>query len=345
MLGGGQFQEPRVGVPKSHRNNHNGGHSAEAGGPWPKGIGAASLPADAEEAEVGVSIWIAGPSGWVQRSVKDLDEVQAAVQSIWGFGVADYWLVVEGRSWGGAGSLLEGGMHVQVRLRGVGGAGDGGVDQQNNGGGEMPTLERMMEMMRLQGEQMKLLAASTVGLREEVEELRRGAAVKNKGGGTQRGGDPSSHNLGREVPRAVPPSASVDGGAVQVAQGTPGVPGARCGRGGGGVWRGLKRVGRGGTAGWSLPIPRMGGPPGIGSPGGFGWGWSGTRGDMGPNGGIRSVRVRQGLVVRGGGELVGGGGFLLPPLRRYGARLVARIHKLAVRCLLSKVPRSSRCSL
>ena len=28
-----------------------------------------------------------------------------------------------------------------------------------------------------------LLAASTVGLREEVEELRRGAAVKNKGGG------------------------------------------------------------------------------------------------------------------------------------------------------------------
>ena len=61
-VGGGQFQEPRVGVPRSHRNNHNGGHSAEAEGPWPKGIGAASLPADAEEAEVGVSIWIAGPS-------------------------------------------------------------------------------------------------------------------------------------------------------------------------------------------------------------------------------------------------------------------------------------------
>ena len=57
------------------------------------------------------------------------------------------------------------------------------MDEQNNGGGEVPTLERMMEMMRLQGEQMKLLAASTVGLREEVEELRRGAAaVKNKGG-------------------------------------------------------------------------------------------------------------------------------------------------------------------
>ena len=151
-------------------------------GPWPKGIWAYSLPADAEEAEVGVSIWIVGPSGWVQRLVKDLDEVQTAVQSIWGLGVADYWLVVEGRSWGGAGSLLEGGMHVQVRLRGVGGAGEGGVDQQNNGGGEMPTAERMMEMMRLRGEQMKLLAASTVGLREEVEELRRGAAVKNKGG-------------------------------------------------------------------------------------------------------------------------------------------------------------------
>ena len=62
MFGGGQFQEPRVGVPRSHRNNHNGGHSAEAGGPWPKGIGAASLPADAAEAEVGVSTWIAGVS-------------------------------------------------------------------------------------------------------------------------------------------------------------------------------------------------------------------------------------------------------------------------------------------
>ena len=152
-VGGGQFQEPRVGVPRSHRNNHNGGHSAEAGGPGPKGIGGASLPADVEEAEVGVSIWIAGPSGWVQRSVKDLDEVRTAVQSIWGFGVADYSLVVEGRSWGGAGSLLEGGMHVQSPLRGVGGAGDGGMDQHNNGGGEMPTLERMMEMMRLQSEQ------------------------------------------------------------------------------------------------------------------------------------------------------------------------------------------------
>ena len=75
---------------------------------------------------MGVGIWIAGPSGWVKRSVKGLDEVQTAVQSIWGFGVADYWLVVEGRPWGGAGSLLEGAMHVQVRLRGVGGAGDGG---------------------------------------------------------------------------------------------------------------------------------------------------------------------------------------------------------------------------
>ena len=62
MLGGGQFQETRVGVPRSHRNNHNGGHSAEAGGPWPKGIGAASLPADAADAEVGVSTWITGVS-------------------------------------------------------------------------------------------------------------------------------------------------------------------------------------------------------------------------------------------------------------------------------------------
>ena len=98
---GEQFREPRVGAPRSHRQNHSGGHSAEAGGPWPKGIGAASLPTDAEGSEVGVGIWMAGPSGWVQRSVKDLDEVQTAVQSIWGFGVADYWLVVEGRPWGG----------------------------------------------------------------------------------------------------------------------------------------------------------------------------------------------------------------------------------------------------
>ena len=139
---------------------------------------------------MGVGIWIAGPSGWLQRSVKDLDEVQTTVQSIWGFGVADYWLVVEGRPWGGAGSLLEGGDARPVPPEGVGGPGEGGVDEQNNRGGEVPTLVRMMEMMRLRREQMKLLAASASGLRDEVEELRRGAAVKNKGGKPKEEGIP-----------------------------------------------------------------------------------------------------------------------------------------------------------
>ena len=41
-------------------------------------------------------------------------------------------------------------------------------------GGTGLALEKMMEMMRLQGEQLQLLAASTSGLRKEAEVLKSG---------------------------------------------------------------------------------------------------------------------------------------------------------------------------
>ena len=67
------------------------------------------------------------------------------------------------------------GDHIQVRFRRVGGGGEG--EAGGPPGGEAGTgqaLEKMMEMMRLQGEQLQLLAASTSGLRKEVEELKSG---------------------------------------------------------------------------------------------------------------------------------------------------------------------------
>ena len=68
--------------------------------------------------------------------------------------------------------------HIEVRFRGVGGGeGKEGQDKEQGGplGGDNGALalEKMMEMMRLQGEQLQLLAASTSGLRKEVEELKR----------------------------------------------------------------------------------------------------------------------------------------------------------------------------
>ena len=57
-----------------------------------------------------------------------------------------------------------------------GGGGKEGQDKEQGGplGGDNGALalEKMMEMMRLQGEQLQLLAASTSGLRKEVEELK-----------------------------------------------------------------------------------------------------------------------------------------------------------------------------
>ena len=73
------------------------------------------------------------------------------------------------------------GDHIQVRFRGVGGGGEGEAGQARAQGGPPggegwtgQALEKMMETMRLQGEQLQLLAASTSGLRKEVEELKSG---------------------------------------------------------------------------------------------------------------------------------------------------------------------------
>ena len=63
-----------------------------------------------------------------------------------------------------------------------GGGGEEGQARAQGGplGGDngAMALEKMMEMMRLQGEQLQLLAASTSGLRKEVEELK---SSKGKG--------------------------------------------------------------------------------------------------------------------------------------------------------------------
>ena len=53
----------------------------------------------------------------------------------------------------------------QARAHGGAPSGEGGTGQ---------TIERMMEMMRLQAEQLQILAASTSSLRKEVEHLKSG---------------------------------------------------------------------------------------------------------------------------------------------------------------------------
>ena len=56
--------------------------------------------------------------------------------------------------------------------------GTGGEGAQAGGhigeGGAGQTLERMMEMMRLQGEQLQIVAPSSSDLRKEVEDLKSG---------------------------------------------------------------------------------------------------------------------------------------------------------------------------
>ena len=86
-----------------------------------------------------------------------------------------------GRVLGEGQAGLSPGDHTQVRFRGVGGGGDNGIEQAgaqggapSNEGGTSQTLERIMEMMRLQGEQLQIVAASTRGLQKEVEGLKSG---------------------------------------------------------------------------------------------------------------------------------------------------------------------------
>ena len=76
---------------------------------------------------------------------------------------------------------LHTGDHIQVRFRGDGGGGEGEAGQagaswgpQEGEVGMGQTLAKKMEMMRLQGEVLQLLAASTSGMRKESEELKSG---------------------------------------------------------------------------------------------------------------------------------------------------------------------------
>ena len=64
------------------------------------------------------------------------------------------------------------GDHIHVRFRGVGGGGDNEVEHARaiggtpgSEGGTSQALERMMEMMRLHGVQLRILAAGTSGLK------------------------------------------------------------------------------------------------------------------------------------------------------------------------------------
>ena len=89
------------------------------------------------------------------------------------------------RGGGCTGGELREGDHIPVRLRGISGVGEcveGGADGGADNGGKAPAavLEQMMEMMRLKGEQLQLLAASTSRLRAEVEDLRKGRAEEKK---------------------------------------------------------------------------------------------------------------------------------------------------------------------
>ena len=110
-----------------------------------------------------------------------MEDLHRAVREAWGAPMGAWWLVRGGRVLCEEKEELYIGDHIQVRFRGVGGGGEGEAGQagasggtQGGEGGTRQTLEKMMEMMRLQGEQLQLLAASTSGLRKEVEELKSG---------------------------------------------------------------------------------------------------------------------------------------------------------------------------
>ena len=113
--------------------------------------------------------------------MRDRGDLKVKVMEIWGARGDIWWLLRGGRALTEGQDALSPGDHIQVRFRGVGGGGGNEVEQAGASGGTpggeggpIQTFERMMEMMRLQGEQLQLLAASTSGLRKEVEELKSG---------------------------------------------------------------------------------------------------------------------------------------------------------------------------
>ena len=144
-------------------------------------------------------------------------------------------------------------------------------------------LEKMMEMMRLQGEQLQLLAASTSGLRKEVEELK-----SSKGKGKEE----------EEKEEPIPPITAANVARMEAAPHLPRWMSGQCKLlrellgGLGEEWADEGMEGVEGGEGGRMPtlrcrIQRMGGRPGISLPGAFGWAWCATSGSMAPSGGAR----------------------------------------------------------
>ena len=124
---------------------------------------------------------VQGPEGWCQWQVRGVGDLNIAVMEISGAPGDKWWLLRGGRALNEGQDGLCQGDHIQVRFHGVGGGGNNEVEQAGatggtpgGEGGASQTLERMMKMMKLQGEQLQSLAASTSGLRKEVEDLKSG---------------------------------------------------------------------------------------------------------------------------------------------------------------------------
>ena len=157
----------RGSYPAGAQNNYTGGHSAVAegggcAGPYPEGL---SNCCGASRQLV--TAWLQGPEGWCEWHVGGMDRLQRAVHTVWGAPVGTWWLVRGGKVLRGEEEKLYEDDHIQVRFRGVGGGGEGEEGQAGPHEGPLGgdsgalALEKMMEMMRLQGEQLQPLAAST----------------------------------------------------------------------------------------------------------------------------------------------------------------------------------------
>ena len=165
--------------PAGAPSNHTGGHSAVAEGGGCAGPYVEGLPSCCRGSRPLVRVWLQGLEGWCQWRLGGM----GAASGAYGMGGTRTDVVVG--SGGGRvlrceeESLIEDD-HIQVRFRGVGGGGEGEEGQAGVQGGPLGgdsgalALEKMMEMMRLQGEQLQLLAAGTNGLQKEVEELKSG---------------------------------------------------------------------------------------------------------------------------------------------------------------------------
>ena len=168
----------RGNYPEGALNNHTGGHSAVAEGGGCARSHLDGLPTCCGGPQPLVRVWLQGPGGWCQRQVEGMDGLKQAVGRVWGAPAGDWWMVRGGRVLRDMEEDLFEDDHIQVRFRGSGGGGEGKEGQDKEQGGPLGgdngalALEKMMERMRLQGEQLQLLAASTSGLRKEVEEFK-----------------------------------------------------------------------------------------------------------------------------------------------------------------------------